>query len=145
MTLGAGSDRPAHSATNVDRAAKQADPGAHDEAMRVAERFFHLGYWQHNMDVAGQIAITLTAEACRIAGFEPGQAPQTLSELREWISADDRPIQAAALERAQRGEVPYDVEYRLVRPDGAVRHVRSAGAAEPGARQRRKPSAKTGK
>ncbi|MBM4201959.1 MAG: PAS domain S-box protein, partial [Gammaproteobacteria bacterium] len=38
---------------------------------------------------------------------------------------EDRDAQAELWSRALRGEVPYDTEFRICRPDGEVRHIRS--------------------
>ena len=43
------------------------------------------------------------------------------------IHPEDLQVQAEATARAQRGEAPYDVEYRVIRPDGEVRTVHSIG------------------
>jgi two-component system cell cycle sensor histidine kinase/response regulator CckA len=105
---------------------KEAEEALRRSEHRLAEaaRIVHLGFWENDLEAD---RITWSDETCRIVSLSPGQGPLTLVEYREQIHPEDRPIQAAATARAQRGEAPYDVEYRVVRPGGEVRHVHSVG------------------
>ena len=105
-----------------------------DEALRRSEtmlanaaRIAHFGGWQDEFGADGRITVMWSDATRRIAGISPGPASLTWEEFRERIHPDDRAMQAMALDRARRGEAPYDLEYRVVRPDGEVRFVHSAG------------------
>ncbi len=89
-----------------------------------AQRMAHIGYWERDLDAD---RITWSDETYRIFGLKPRERILSLADLQELIHPDDRPIQARAVARAVRGEGPYDVEYRVVRPDGQVRFVHSLG------------------
>ena len=69
----------------------------------------------------------LSDEASRIFGVEPLDMPQWHGRWLGLIHPDDRAKAAAASEAALRGGPRYDVEYRVVRPDGALRMVHSQG------------------
>ena len=71
--------------------------------------------------------VSLSDEACRIFGVQPLDLPQWHERWLSLIHPEDRENAAAASELALRGGPRYDVEYRVVRPDGAVRVVHSQG------------------
>ena len=91
-----------------------------EEAQRVA----HLGYWENDLDTD---RITWSDETYHILGLRPNEDSPTAAEFQERIHPEDRQLQAEAIARAYRGESRYDIEYRVVRPDGEVRTVRSVG------------------
>ncbi len=63
-----------------------------------------------------------------IVGRDPAGNGFTRDEyLREVVHPDDRELVAGALAAAISLRTRYEVEYRIVRPDGEVRHVRSSG------------------
>ena len=71
--------------------------------------------------------MSLSDEGCRIFGVEPVDLPHWDGRWRSLIHPEDRDKAAAASEMALAGGARYDVEYRVVRPDGAVRVVHSQG------------------
>jgi PAS domain S-box-containing protein len=93
-----------------------------ESQLAEAQRVAHVGYWERNIDTG---EFTWSDETYRIFGLQP-RAP--LENLEELIHPEDWPVQVEATARALRGE-PYDVEYRVVRPDGEVRLVHSQGEA----------------
>lgn len=91
-----------------------------DEAQRIAR----VGYWENDLDTD---QITWSDETYRILGLRPKEIRATSSEFQARIHPDDRAYQAEASARAQRGEGRYEVEYRVVRPNGEIRTVHSEG------------------
>jgi two-component system, cell cycle sensor histidine kinase and response regulator CckA len=89
-----------------------------------AQRMAHLGHWEHDF-VADRL--NWSEETYRILGLHPNETIPNAMTLLERTHPDDVAIQTDALERAQRGEARYDVVYRIVRPDGDVRVLHSAG------------------
>jgi PAS domain S-box-containing protein len=91
-----------------------------------AQRIAHIGYWDRDLD--GN-RITLAEEACRIFGIPSQEHVASLEEWQErWLSLihpEDRLRTGQALAEALRGGRRYEVEYRIVRPDGCVRHIYS--------------------
>jgi PAS domain S-box-containing protein len=91
-----------------------------DEAQRIA----HVGHWELDLDAD---RLTWSDETYRILGLRPGERTPTLHDFVERIHPEDRERQADATARAKRGEGRYDIEYRIVRPDGEVRTIHAVG------------------
>ncbi|HXH94307.1 MAG TPA: PAS domain-containing protein, partial [Thermoanaerobaculia bacterium] len=93
-----------------------------ERQLAEAQRISHVGHWERDID-GGEIICS--EETYRIFGLPPQDAMRNFEQL---IHPEDRPLHAAAIARALRGE-PFDVEYRVVRPDGEIRFVHSQGSA----------------
>jgi len=91
-----------------------------EEAQRVA----HVGYWERDLDTN---RITWSDETYRIFGLRPGEGTITFAWMLERIHPDDRQILSQTLTKALSGASRYEVEYRVVRPNGEVRFVHSQG------------------
>jgi PAS domain S-box-containing protein len=103
-----------------------------ERQLAEAQRISHVGHWERNID-GGEIICS--EETYRIFGLPPQDAMRNFEQL---IHPEDRARHAEAIARTLRGE-PFDVEYRVVRPDGEVRFVHSQGSAieDPSGRPRR--------
>ena len=85
-----------------------------EEAQRVAQ----LGCWVAPLDGG---PLFWTTEAYRIAGIPTG-TPVTLQSFFETlVHPDDRRAVQDALAKATAGQSAYEIEHRIVRPDGEVR------------------------
>jgi PAS domain S-box-containing protein len=91
-----------------------------EEAQRVA----HVGYWERDLDTD---RITWSDETYRIYGLTPGEGTITLAGMLERIHPEDRSIWSQAAAEALRGASRYDLEYRVVRPNGELRIVHGQG------------------
>jgi len=90
--------------------------------LEEGERIAHLGSWEY--DVATR-RTTWSAEECRIYGLKPGDpSPDYAAMLRDCIHPEDAGRLDAAFQEALRRQVPYELENRIVRPDGSIRIVR---------------------
>ncbi len=90
-----------------------------------AQRIAHVGWWERDL---GTNHVSLSDEICRIFGLQPVDLPDWWHERwLQLIHPEDRPRAAEAAAAALRGGRRYDIEYRVVRPDGAVRTVHSQG------------------
>jgi PAS domain S-box-containing protein len=94
--------------------------GRLEEAQRIA----HVGYWEHDLDTD---RYNFSDETYRIFGLRPQEKSITLAVMQELIHPEDWESISQARMRAQRGGPPYDVECRVVRPNGEVRIVHSRG------------------
>jgi PAS domain S-box-containing protein len=92
--------------------------------LEAAQRIAHVGWWQRDL-TTGHVG--LSDEVCRIFGVQPLELPQWHERWLKLIHPEDRPRAAQAAAAALRGEARYDVEYRVVRPDGDVRIIHSQG------------------
>ena len=101
------------------------------EAQRVAQ----VGHWDRDL-VRGRV--TLSSELLRIFGLGPEPRRDLAGWDAQWrslVHPDDRHRAADALAAALGGGPRFDVEYRVVCPDGQERVVRSQGdiiEGEPG-------------
>jgi PAS domain S-box-containing protein len=91
-----------------------------EEAQRVA----HVGYWERDLDTN---RINWSDETYRIYGLTPGKGTITLAGMLERIHPEDRLIWSQAAEEALRGASRYELDYRIVRPNGELRIVHSLG------------------
>src|SRR5207302_211867 len=60
----------------------------------------------------------------RLFGFDPEQETPALSDFLQRVHPEDRARCAAALETGIREATNVDLEYRIVLPEGSVRHIR---------------------
>jgi PAS domain S-box-containing protein len=98
---------------------------ASEARLEKAQRLAHVGWWERDFITAH---VSLSDEVRRIFGVQPVDLPQWHGRWLELIHPDDR---ARVAEAAAAALVPgarrYDVEYRVIRPDGSERIVHSQG------------------
>src|SRR5262245_53569915 len=92
--------------------------------LEEAQRIAHVGHWER--DVATNRG-TWSDETYRIFGLPPQDGPVDFARLLSLIHPDDRELVARAAAEADRGGARYDVEFRIVRPNGDVHIVHSQG------------------
>ncbi len=92
--------------------------------LQEAQRIAHLGYWDRDLDTD---LLTWSDETYRIYGLAPQDRTVTHATWQELIHPEDRRMVIEAVAEALRGGPQYDVEYRVIRPSGAVRFVHSEG------------------
>lgn len=95
-----------------------------ERRLEAAQRVAHVGWWERDYRTTH---VTLSDEASRIFGVEPVDMPQWHGRWLSLIHPEDRHRTAAASEAALQGGPRYEVEYRVVRPDGTQRMVHSQG------------------
>lgn len=96
---------------------------AGDSLLDMAQNLVHLGTWSADLDTG---LVTVSREFERIAGRTFSGA--TFEDIVALVHRDDRETFVAAYESARDGGARYDVQHRVVRPDGATRDVRAQGA-----------------
>jgi PAS domain S-box-containing protein len=85
------------------------------------QRLSHTGSWARNV-VTGEVFWSL--EMFRIFGFDPSTEP-THEKLLALIHPDDRVVIEHTIDGATREKSHYEIDFRIVRPDGAIRHIHS--------------------
>jgi PAS domain S-box-containing protein len=91
-----------------------------------AEELAQVGSWEWDL-VSDRVL--WSANLYRIFGLEPGEITPSVDYVLEQTHIDDRDRVERALERARtRGQIG-TLEYRIVRADGVVRHVRASQPA----------------
>lgn len=94
-----------------------------EQSLKIAQAVAHLGHWE--MDTrTGQV--TWSDEIYRIFGYEPNGIAASYEAFLNVIHPDDRERVAGQIDCTQRGG-DFDIEYRIVLPDGRVRVVHGRG------------------
>jgi len=95
------------------------------EALALAEQSAGIGVW--SIDLAtGQVRAT--AQFFRIMGLEPSREPVPIETIRALRHPDDRErVLAGFREALEDGTDAYEIEYRILRPDGELRWIFGRG------------------
>jgi PAS domain S-box-containing protein len=89
------------------------------EGQRVA----HMGSWAFN---AGGFEYW-SSELFRIYGLDPSGKPPTIEEYLALVHPEDRAFMKQGIAKMLDDHLAFDFTKRIVRPDGAIRHVRCVG------------------
>ncbi len=89
-----------------------------------AQQIGQCGSWE--WDVPGD-ALVWSDELCRIHGLQAGDYPRSYDAFVATLHPEDRERVDATVRAAYGSGAPYAVEYRIVRPDGAVRFMDGRG------------------
>ena len=89
-----------------------------------AQQLSHTGSWTWNT-VTG--ALQWSLEHYRIFGLDPETFQPTVENTRRLIHPHDLPAVQSTLEKAIRDRRDFKVRYRIVRPDGSIRHLYGLG------------------
>jgi len=90
-----------------------------------AQRLTHTGSWAWR--VAGRDALHLSEEWYRIYGFDPDNGPPAFEEHLQRTHPEDRAKWQGTLDRAIAEKSEYEVEFRILLPDGSVKHIHTVG------------------
>jgi PAS domain S-box-containing protein len=90
-----------------------------------AQRLTHTGSWV--WQVAGRDALHLSEEWYRLYGFDPEKGPPAWEERLQRIHPEDRAKWQGAIDRAIAGASHYEVEFRILLPDGSVKYIHTLG------------------
>jgi two-component system cell cycle sensor histidine kinase/response regulator CckA len=93
-----------------------------EAGLREAQRLAHVGSWSRDPRTN---EVRWSEEVFRILGMDPDRDAASYDAFLRAIHPQDRQAVAAALTDAQLRRLPYDTEFRIVRPNGAIRHVHS--------------------
>jgi PAS domain S-box-containing protein len=99
-----------------------------EEALRQSEAYLteaqklaHTGSWA--LDLASQKYIYVSAEDFRIWGFDPGDAAPSQEAVFQRIHPEDQERWKKNFENALHDKVDSVDEYRIVLPDGTLKHI----------------------
>jgi diguanylate cyclase (GGDEF)-like protein len=90
-----------------------------EASLKIAQAIAHLGHWEWDPH-AGQF--DWSEETFRIFGFEPKKCPTNYDAFIQAVHPDDRERVASCLGHIGTGS-GFDIEYRIVLPDGEIRVV----------------------
>jgi PAS domain S-box-containing protein len=98
----------------------------HEFNWKTAQRIAHVGHWQFDYLTH---TVTWSEEVYRIHGCDPTLPPPQGEALSQYIHPDDRERFQQLMAQAVAGE-RFEMELRIIRPSGEIRHVEARG--EPG-------------
>src|ERR1700756_4426114 len=90
-----------------------------------AQRLTHTGSWAWR--IAGRVALHLSEEWYRIYGLDPEKGPPFFEEWQQRIHPEDRAKFLGVFNRAIAEKSEYEVEFRILLPDGTVKYVHNVG------------------
>jgi PAS domain S-box-containing protein len=93
--------------------------------LEEAQRLTHTGSWVWK--VAGGDALHLSDEWYRIYGFDPGKGMPGWDERLQRLHPEDRDRWQGVIDRAIREKSEYDIEFRILLPDGTIKYIHTVG------------------
>src|SRR5229473_2555061 len=90
-----------------------------------AQRLTHTGSWAWR--VAGRDVLHVSEEWYRIYGFDPEGGPPAWEERLRRVHPEDRAKWQGAIDRAIGEKSDYEVEFRILLPDGTVKYIHTVG------------------
>jgi len=90
-----------------------------------AQRLTHTGSWAWR--VAGREALHLSEEWYRIYGLDPEEGMPAWDERLQRTHPEDRAKWRGAIDRAVAEKSDYEVEFRILLPDGSVKYIHTVG------------------
>lgn len=97
------------------------------ERLALAARAGKVGIWEY--DPAAQ-RLVWDEQMCRLYGLTPEQFTGAYEVWQHGLHPEDRARAEAAVQQAFRGEGDFDLEFRVVWPDGSVHHIRGFGLVQ---------------
>ncbi|MBT3538879.1 PAS domain S-box protein [Candidatus Parcubacteria bacterium] len=92
-----------------------------EELLRESQRIAHVGSW--HLDIVNN-KLTWSDEIYRIFGLKPHQFVATYEAFLKAIHPDDRDLVNKAYADSLKNKTSYDIEHRVLRPNGVIRIVR---------------------
>jgi PAS domain S-box-containing protein len=90
-----------------------------------AQRISQTGSWAY--DVATRRVTYSSEQHHRLFGFDPGAGMPSADEWVRRIHADDRETVAQTMQQTIRDRKDYELEHRVVHPDGTIRFIHTVG------------------
>jgi PAS domain S-box-containing protein len=97
------------------------------DQLRTIQRIAHIGFWEIYVDGVNDRYLTWSEETCVILGIAHDHLQHSFDSFVSFLHPKDRERVLAAIDRASRNKKPLDIECRVERPNGEVRHVHSRG------------------
>jgi len=92
-----------------------------ENLLKKAEEIAQLGSWEFDIEKGSFI---WSDEESRIFGLKPGRSAPTYKNVLDMVHPDDiKKVDEAYQNSLQNDTMPYDIEHRIIRPNGEIRHV----------------------
>jgi len=95
--------------------------------LALSQRMARVGSWRYDV-MAGRYT-SISDEIYRLYGLERPAEEPVPAFFVERAHPDDRPAWRAAIERAVQDGTPYELDYRIVLPDGTIRWIHGRAEA----------------
>jgi len=89
-----------------------------------AQRLSHTGSWAWNVSTG---EVFWSRELFRIFGLDPERTALNIDLIKKLRHPEDRPFAEQTFDTAIREKKDFEMESRIVLPDGSIRHVRTVG------------------
>jgi len=96
-----------------------------EDRFEIATSAANIGVWDR--DIVNDNRLIWDEQMARIYGIRPEKFGGAYETWKQCIHPDDRNRAEQAIKAAERGEKDFDTEFRIVRPDGEVRHIKASG------------------
>ena len=105
-----------------ERKQTEAELRRSEKLLATAQKVAHLGSWEWYLGSEKQI---WSAETFRIFGLNPAESVPTQAAFLQMLHPEDRPVLQRHLLGAIAKGKPFNLEYRIVRPNGSLRYLES--------------------
>jgi PAS domain S-box-containing protein len=95
-----------------------------EESLLEAQKLSNTGSWRHDV-VSGEV--TVSPEIDRIHDIKPDEDPSNTEFFFNKFHPEDRKRVVDLFERAEREKTAFQVDYRIVLPDGNIKYLRTIG------------------
>jgi PAS domain S-box-containing protein len=95
-----------------------------------AQKLTHTGSWAAQVSQKGKpywSNVYWSKEMYRIFGLDPGPTPPSPMEFVRRLHPEDAPYHPRVIERAIRDGTDFEIDYRLLLPDGAAKYIHVVG------------------
>jgi PAS domain S-box-containing protein len=95
-----------------------------EESLLEAQKLSHTGSWRHEIATG---AVTVSPEIYRIHDIKPDENASNTEFFFSKFHPEDRKRVVDLFERAEVEKTEFEVDYRIVLPDGTTRHLHTTG------------------
>src|SRR6202795_1332453 len=95
-----------------------------EESLLEAQKLSHTGSWRHEL-ASG--AVTVSPEIYRIPDIRPDDDPSNTEFFFSKFHPEDRKRVVDLFQRAEIEKTEFQVDYRIVLPDGTIKHLHTIG------------------
>ena len=108
----------------TDRVRSEAELKRSETYLAEAQEISHTGCWARNPTTG---ALFWSQEEWRIFGLDPGKTKLSYEKFLQMVHPEDRASLEETSTRAVREKKSYDIPFRIVLPDGSIKHIHSVG------------------